>query len=146
MYKYKTAIIYLTLLLLTNLGTFYWSLYQEYGWVDIAQHLAGGFFVAMFMVVYLRNNLANNFLKNVVVIVGATVLVGVLWEFAEYIANQALIEPSYKYFGIRAYFMGDLQDTIGDLLNDIIGSSVFSLLHFFRSRKRSNSFQSLNAE
>ena len=91
--------------------------------------------MAMFMASYLKDRLAIKMdIKNILIVVGATLFVGVIWEFAEFIANQVLIGPLYKQFGIRAYFMGDLQDTINDLLMDMLGALTFMSLHFVWSR------------
>lgn len=82
--------------------------------------------MAMFMAGYLKDRLVSGInIKNILIVVGATLFVGVVWEFAEFIANQILIEPFYQWFGIRTYFMGDLKDTINDLLMDTLGSLTF---------------------
>lgn len=92
--------------------------------------------MAMLMANYLSEYFVNkNNLKNLLIIVGATVFIGVAWEFAEYLANQTLIELVYKYFKIHAYFMGNLDDTVNDLLMDILGATLFAnvYLHSFGS-------------
>ena len=95
--------------------------------------------MAMLMYYYLKDRLKEGeFLKNTLIVVGATVFIGVVWEFSEYIANQTLIEPLYRWFGIKGYFIGDLPDTINDLLMDILGGLVFLLSHFFWNRKKQN--------
>ena len=87
------------------------------------------------MTAYLKKQmLEKDFIKNMLVVIGATTLIGVVWEFSEYIANQTLIDPFYRWFGITAYFMGDLEDTVFDLALDILGGSLFWIIHFFRSR------------
>lgn len=92
--------------------------------------------MAMFMAGYLKEHLkTGDVLKKILIIAGATMFIGVVWEFAEYIANQVLVEPIYRYFHIRAYFMGDLEDTVTDLSMDAWGAIAFSTLHLFRSRK-----------
>lgn len=98
----------------------------------MSAHFLGGFFMAAFMWQYLGDSLPKDKLKNVLVMVGVVSFIGVVWEFAEYIANQTLIEPLYKYFQIKAYFMGDLGDTMNDLLMDILGA--LSLISIFRKR------------
>lgn len=129
----KKAVFCLILVFLINLPSLYFGWYVRWWWVDIVLHFGGGFFVAMFMYHYLADRLIpGNSLKNIIIIAGATILVGVLWEFAEYIANQTLMELTYKYFGIRAYFMGDLNDTIADLLLDTLGSLAFIALSLKR--------------
>ena len=102
----------------------------------MANHFLGGFFVAMLMAAYLKDNILKKaFLKNMLIVIGAATFIGVVWEFSEYIANQILVEPFYRWFQVRTYFMGDLQDTISDLLLDILGATLFTTYHLLRSRK-----------
>lgn len=132
----RKAFILLLILFLSNLPSLYYGWYLDMPWVDVVQHFIGGFLVAMFMTAYLGENISGrSFLKNMLIVVGATTFVGVIWEFSEFIANQTLIEPFYRWFEIRAYFMGDLKDTMSDLLMDILGSSSFWIIHSLRSRK-----------
>ena len=85
--------------------------------------------MAMFMADYLKDRLVSGqWIKNMLIVIGATIFIGVVWEFAEFIANQTLVEPFYKWFGIKAYFMGDLTDTINDLLMDILGAITLTIL------------------
>ncbi len=99
----------------------------------MALHFLGGFFVAMLMISYLADAKTSSKLKNYLIIVGAVSFIGVVWEFSEYLANQILTEPIYNNFGIRTYFIGDLGDTMNDLLMDILGA--FSWLLGSRFRK-----------
>lgn len=106
----------------------YYGWYLKWAWFDVVMHFSGGLFMAMFMATYLKEHLrTGEVIKNLLVIVGATVFMGVAWELAEYTANQTLIEPFYRWFGIRTYFMGDLDDTITDLLMDISGALLFTI-------------------
>ena len=125
----KKAIFFLSIILIANvIGTFY-SWYIKWWWFDIASHLLGGFFVAMMFSEYLKDNLPENKrLQNIVILTGTTVFIGVIWEFSEYIANQTLIDFFYRQFHIRAYFMGDLDDTVKDLRNDALGGLISSVL------------------
>jgi uncharacterized membrane protein YjdF len=107
----------------------YFSLYWLW-WFDMALHFLGGFFVAMLMVSYLADVKTSSKLKNYLIIVGAVSFIGVVWEFSEYLASQTLTNPLYNHLGIRAYFMGSIDDTMNDLLMDILGA--FSWLVFFR--------------
>lgn len=131
----KIAFILLFILFLTNFPSLYYGWYLDYSWFDTVQHFCGGFLMAMFMYGYLKDRLIKReWVKNTLIIVGTTVFIGVLWEFSEFIANQTLIEPTKKYFGINAYFMGDLIDTVGDLLLDTLGALVFLIIHSLWSR------------
>ena len=133
----KKAFLFLIAVFFVNILSLYYGWYLDYSWSDQILHFSGGFFVAMFFSAYLKDHLpADSKLKNTLIILGAVSFIGVTWEFAEYLANQTLIEPIYKNFGVRAYFMGDMDDTINDLLMDILGAGLFSfILHSLRSRK-----------
>ena len=140
----QRAIIFLTIIFLTNFVGMYYGFYDHW-WFDISLHFLGGFFMAMLMVRYLADLLSDAprpsdnantralrsygsvKLKNYLIIIGAVSFIGVVWEFAEYLANQTLVEPLYNNFGIKAYFIGDLDDTINDLLMDILGALTFAL-------------------
>ncbi len=91
--------------------------------------------MAMLFSDYLKDNFKENKpLQTMLIIVGTTIFIGVVWEFSEYIENQTLIEPFWRWFHVHAYFMGDLQDTIKDLMNDILGALTYSVLHLLRRR------------
>lgn len=132
----KKAFIVLIVILSSNVLSLLYGWYLRWNWFDITLHSLGGFFVAMFMASYLKDRLVSQInIKNILIVVGATLFVGVTWEFAEYIANQILIEPFYRWFSIRAYFIGDLQDTINDLLMDMLGALAFMSLYFFHKKQ-----------
>ena len=132
----KRAVFFLTIIFFSNLAGMYYNMYLTW-WFDMIHHFMGGFFVAMLMVYYLSDMVTRDKppeaslakggrqvpkIKSYLVIVGAVTFIGVVWEFAEYLASQTLIEPLYKYFQIKAYFIGELDDTINDLLMDILGA------------------------
>lgn len=132
----KTAFFSLMGIFAINAVGLYYGWYLDFFWFDMALHFLGGFFIAMMLASYLREHLFDHAgLKDTLIILGAVAFIGVVWEFSEYIASQTLTEPAYRYFGIRAYFMGDLDDTMNDLAMDIIGGTMFALLHLFRSGK-----------
>lgn len=132
----KKAFFFLVLIFLINLPGLYYQWYLNYWWFDVILHFLGGFFIAMFLTAYLKEHIPGQAgLKSALIIIGATMFIGVMWEFAEYIANQTLIEPFYRYFGVRAYFMGDLSDTVNDLTMDILGAGLFAWLHLLRRGK-----------
>ena len=136
------------ILIIIDIPSIYYGWYLYWSWVDIFLHFAGGFFVALFMADYLKNHfLAGKLIQNILIIVGATVFIGVIWEFAEHLANQTLIEPAQKYLDVNAYFMGDLQDTVLDLLMDILGALTlcpFIFLSKNSPKEKSDSVQHIN--
>src|SRR3989344_2843824 len=107
----KRAIFFLTLVLLINfIAGMYYDFY-EYWWFDVILHFLGGFFVAMLMVHYLKitelriTNYELTAIKGYLIIVGAVSFIGVVWEFAEYLASLTLIESFYNNFGVKTSFI-----------------------------------------
>ncbi|OGM98268.1 MAG: hypothetical protein A2915_04080 [Candidatus Yanofskybacteria bacterium RIFCSPLOWO2_01_FULL_41_34] len=133
----KKTISFLILIFIINLIGLYNQWYLIYPWFDQVLHFSGGFLMAILLSIYLKNHLLENAkLKNILIVLGAVSFIGITWEFAEYLASQILVESIYRNFGIRTYFIGDLNDTINDLLMDILGAGLFLfVLHFFRNRK-----------
>lgn len=124
----RRTIIILSIILAFNIIGIYYNWYLNWWWFDIVSHFLGGFFIAMLMADYLKGHfLPGEIIKNILIIVGATIFIGVVWEFCEYIANQTLIRPTKQYLGINAYFMGDLDDTVTDMMLDIVGSFLFAI-------------------
>jgi len=123
----KKAVFSLILTLLVNFAGMYFGFYN-FWWFDVILHFLGGFFVAMLMVHYLKitelriTNYELTAIKGYLIIVGAVSFIGVVWEFAEYLASLTLIESFYNNFGVKTSFIGDLDDTINDLLMDIVGA------------------------
>lgn len=93
--------------------------------------------MSMLLSAYLKDHLLNNSrLKNALIILGIVSFIGIIWEFAEYVANIVFSPIIYDLFTVKTYFMGDLSDTINDLLMDIIGAGLFAfILHFIWGRK-----------
>jgi hypothetical protein len=109
----------------------HWGLYERIPHLDDLLHLSGGLAVAWMLWAALDRSLAPlpRHLQ-ALFIVAATCLVGVLWEFAEYVSNFA---PLWWY---RYLHSGDLADTMADLLADLLGAAAFLFATFrpFRAR------------
>lgn len=132
----KKSITFLILILALNFVGMYNQWYLKHNWFNQLEHFSGGFFVAMLFSAYLKNHLLNNAkLKNTLILVSTVAFMGAIWEFSEYIASLTLVNPIYNHFHIRTYFIGDLDDTLNDLLLDILGAILFTttFLHPFRS-------------
>lgn len=123
----RTAILFLILIFLIDLvfGLSF-RLYRIF-YFDTILHFFGGFFVAMFFYDYLKEYTKSRKIKKLLIITGATIFIGVIWEFSEYIATYFLSDYLYSNYGIVCC-MGDLNDTINDLLMDIIGAIAFIVL------------------
>ncbi len=84
--------------------------------------------MAMFFYNYLKEYMKGRKIKKLLIITGATVFIGVIWEFSEYIATAFLSSYLYNTHGIICC-MGNLNDTINDLAMDIIGAITFMTLY-----------------
>ena len=125
----KKSFIFLAVTFLINILSLYYRWYLTYPWSDQILHLLGGFFMAMFMSQYLKEHLFYRCrLKNFLIILGAVSFIGVIWEFSEYIANLVISPILYGHYGIKTYFIGNLDDTLNDLLMDILGAGLFAIL------------------
>ena len=126
----KIALIALPIIFLSNLiiGVIF-GVGLRHNFFNTVHHYLGGVFVALFFYGYLYEIVsANNipFIKKWLIIVSATLFVGVVWEFAEYIGSYY----DFDYLGI-----GDLEDTLLDLVVDSFGAVTLLLLHPVRKRK-----------
>ncbi len=127
----KTAILFLVLIFLINI--FLMASDIDYIFrtfkVDLILHFSGGFFMAMFFADYLKHlhigNPSSPKLKKTLIIVSVTVFIGVVWEFSEYLATGFFGDYLYNKYG-AVCCMGNLDDTISDLLMDTLGASLFT--------------------
>jgi len=101
----------------------------------LIHHFLGGFFVALFFYGYLSDIITAPNIKTIkkwIVIIGATLFVGVVWEFAEYIGTYTQIK------NLNLLKIGDLHDTIADLFVDLLGAiTLLGFLHKRFRRKKS---------
>ena len=106
------------------------ELYTKIHYFDKYMHFLGGFVIALFLFYLLESDFKllsrASFLF---FLVSATALIGVFWEFAEYLSNTFLAHSnSDPLFLIYRYFHGgDLTDTLGDLLMDLGGALTFGV-------------------
>jgi len=124
----------LVLLFTINIvGGFVFNLFDVW-YFDIVLHFLGGFGVYLFAKQFFKQALKNaSWFDSALLLTGATIFVGVFWEFGEYALS---IIWQTRPEGLT--FIGDLMDTMNDLLMDMLGAvmaAVTTLLHFFRHRK-----------
>ena len=68
------------------------------------------------------------------IIVSATVFIGVVWEFLEFLAEVILTTYLQNILNVSYGFMGNLEDTIVDLLMDILGAITLAGLFLKKNR------------
>ena len=127
----KTAFSALAAIFMANI---YIGIFKGWGNlmpVSMVFHFSGGLFMALLLYSLYHSELGRLSQPfRWLVLVALTLSVGVFWEFSEYLANQTLTEPIYRHFHYHLYFMGDLDDTVQDLVMDTVGALAFVLLWF----------------
>jgi hypothetical protein len=109
-----------------------WGLYYSIPNFDKVLHTLGGLTVAWFAMSLFQDDIGHlKWYKQLAIIAGLTVLVGVLWEFAEFAANFTRHSYPWLYHWFHG---GDLADTIGDLTADLSGGVIFALWALYKER------------
>lgn len=100
------------------------GVYEVWWWYDIPMHFLGGVSIAVGSAVFLASFPKTALPKDVprwfsvVLLVGLTMIFGVLWEFAEF---------GFDWFFHTVNQQG-VRDTMGDLAMDLVGGCVGALL------------------
>ena len=133
----KKAIFLLVTLFLINIYVGICKGWGEDFWISAGFHLSGGFLIAMLLFSFYNNDFASlrQYLK-ILVVIAMTLGVGVVWEFLEFIASQTLVQPLYNFYGRHFYFMGNLADTMSDLLMDTLGAIAFLITYYGLKTKK----------
>lgn len=120
----KTAIIALVILFFVDLLIQNFRDYYINNQIDKIFHFWGGFFIGLFFLNYLKKIIVpkNGLLKNILILVGISVFIGVLWEFWEHILS--------KIVGGEL----NIDDTLSDLSFDMLGVFVMFFLHSFGAK------------
>ena len=96
--------------------------------IDKVFHVSGGFIVAWFFVVLWPTEFKDlNKFQRVVACMAFATLIGFFWEIAEYSTSASFFTQHWPI--IHQYFYGgDVTDTLGDLMADVLGGALFGLL------------------
>lgn len=105
---------------------------RSFWWFDDVLHFSGGFWLAsIFEYLIYRLELAvinRHFWVKLILGLGFVVLIGVLWEFHEYLADIYLRS---------AFFQSSIKDTVSDLALDLLGGLLFLLWRILGDRNSS---------
>ena len=86
--------------------------YHLFSWLDVLMHFLGGIIAAAFFAIFFQEDIIRLRPQTAIIfIAGVAVMVGIFWEFFEWGMDRWFV----------ANFMGDLDDTLSDLLMDFLG-------------------------
>lgn len=103
----------------------YFGLYNYWVHLDTSMHFLGGLGVAWFGLAILQDDITRlNRWKQLLILVSFAALVGVLWEFAEYMVGFGRDVVPWLW---RWFHGGSLTDTLFDLAADLVGAMVLTL-------------------
>lgn len=105
--------------LINTIGLFF-GVYQSFPHFDIPMHFFGGFFVALVMCIFAADIKATVW-HRILWVLGLTMIVGVAWEWTEFVASLFVQEE---------WFLLPAPDVLFDLFLDTIGGLVASLIYF----------------
>lgn len=112
---------------------YYW--YWIYPWLDMLMHFLGGFWVAAaFITLNSKFKIKNlefiaelpNCLITILITISFVALIGVFWEFYEFLYDIFISSRGYSGF-----LQLSAADTIGDLFFDLLGGLAFFVIYKF---------------
>lgn len=123
----KFVSVFSVIFLIMQVSFIFFGLYEDIWFADIIMHILGGVWVASVFEYwfYERSNILkkeNGFWPNVILCVSFVVFVGVLWEFYEFFFDRILF----------LHYQQGFVDTMKDLLNDMAGGFLASILYFIK--------------
>ncbi|MEK7634722.1 MAG: hypothetical protein AAB396_02475, partial [Patescibacteria group bacterium] len=110
--------------------------YWEFRWLDMPMHFFGGFLIAIFFIwLNLRfkilsdysNSRLSNYLITVLISLSFVSLIGVLWEFQEFLYDIFISSKSSNII-----LQLSAADTIKDLFFDLLGGIVFLSVYLIK--------------
>ncbi len=132
----KFIVIFWSGIVIAQIFALYYNLFFYYWWIDIPFHFAGGVWVFVFArYVYKKFgiDISGKHIKvlKFLAFISLVALVGILWEFFEFVMDRyvAFSGLSFMFNGFT-HFKGMYEDTLKDLLMDILGGAVAFLVYF----------------
>ncbi|OGY57018.1 MAG: hypothetical protein A2Y84_02175 [Candidatus Colwellbacteria bacterium RBG_13_48_8] len=110
--------------------------YRSLAWIDIPVHFLAGILTAavfywFFQMFPSHFDPARNFVITLILVLGWAALVGVAWEFTEFIYDWLVITYVFPWQPLQF----GLKDTIGDLLFDLLGALTLAVFVRLRYHK-----------
>ncbi len=105
----KKAFVFILCVFLASVLLSVTGVAKRFEYVDVPLHILGGLGWAMVAVVALHKTSKQPWWIQLFFTIGVVLLVGLLWEFAEFAAQSLLGAQTWR-------------DTLGDLFNDSLGA------------------------
>lgn len=131
--KRTLAGLLLAIVLLLYFGIFYYYYPDRLSpvWYDLLLHFLGGVWLTAFALYFLEKKLpawlSGGFWPLLIAVSGFVMLIGVLWEFYEFVVNVYFAQP-----------MDPLDDVLSDILMELIAAAGFFKLYWFKIRNKTN--------
>lgn len=110
----------------------YYGLYYAIPYFDKIMHAVGGAVAAWFALALMQDEVTHMaWWKQALIFISVAALIGVVWEWAEHLANYT--RTSYPLF-YKYFSGGDLADTLGDLVADTLGAVVATVVALRKER------------
>lgn len=130
--KFKTAYLAIAAVLLVHVPLVAIGAYNRWPNIDIPMHLAGGFAMGLLAIALHDNSRARGpWWERALFVVGFVALIAIFWEFYEFTVDAVFIAARG---GIPSQL--SLVDTLGDLLNGLIGATACYFVLGKRPMKR----------
>ena len=136
MFSLKTIIYLLIAFLFLHIFATIYHLYWLFPWFDIPMHFLGGFLLAIIFFYFWRfahisigtgvSSVPNVFVA-LVLTLGFVALIGVFWEFYEFLHDFYLLTG-----GKISVFQNSFADTVKDLFFDLVGGTTAFAIFYKR--------------
>ncbi len=142
MFSLKTIIYFLIAFLFLHIFATFYHLYWLFPWLDVPMHFLGGLLlVIIYFWINARIEILNpkfnklpKWLVNLVFALSFVILIGVLWEFYEFLHDFYLLTG-----GKISVFQNSFADTIKDLFFDLVGGTTAFAIFYRKLIKLTNS-------
>lgn len=126
-YKYGDVWIWSALVLIIHSLATLFGVYYYLLWFDSLMHFLGGISIALGMYFWLQHERSQpSALFFFLIVVGTAALAAVLWEFAEFLADNFL----------RTSLQPGLEDTLKDLWIGISSATITAIIILYKTKTR----------
>ena len=123
-------VVILTSHILAVINNWYWV----YKWIDVPMHFLGGIWLGLIFLCFIMPQLKitdHKLLITMILVASFAVLIGVFWEFSEFLSDIFLAHKSYFEISQQG-----VADTMADLFFDLVGGlAVFMSYSWKKFRK-----------